>query len=188
MNKLKIFEDLSYQVNNCKLCDLYKSATNSVMYRGNSNTKVAFVGESPGQTEDQLAKPFVGRSGKLLDNMIKSMNLSPEEDVFIANICKHRPPNNRKPTRKEMDACLPFLEKQLEVVSPGVIVTLGATATEGLLGGMGIVKRRGVWGKYKEIPVMPTYHPAALLRNSALKIDTWLDLRAVMKFLKENEK
>lgn len=177
---LNIIYKKSVSCSNCGLC---AGRTNLVFSRGNYNSNLVVVGEGPGYYEDQSGEPFVGKSGRLLDNMIKAMGYK-KGDVYICNIVKCRPPDNRKPTRSEMDACLPFLEKQLDIVKPDAIVTLGATATEGLLGaGPGITKRRGKWGNYKEIPVMPTYHPSYCLRKPEMKHDVWKDLQEVMRHL-----
>lgn len=169
----------------CNRCGLHKSRTNSVFSRGSYDSKLVFVAEGPGKNEDRLGEPFVGRSGKLLDNMIKAMGYD-RDDVYICNVVKCRPPDNRKPTYVEMSACLPFLEKQLDIIQPKVIVTFGATATEALLGsGEGITKRRGKWEKYKDIAVRPTFHPAACLYNPNLKSDVWEDLQEVMKLMEK---
>ncbi len=167
----------------CTACDLCKERTNSVFSRGHVIADLAFIGEAPGYNEDQTGEPFCGRSGKLLDNMIKAMGYERDE-VYVCNICKCRPPNNRKPTPDEMKKCEPFLVRQLEIINPKVIVTLGATATEGILGfGPGITKRRGTWGEYNGIKVMPTFHPSYCLRNPQSKHDVWADLQLVMKAL-----
>lgn len=183
MSKLERLLLVEHEVETCASCNLCLTPGKHVMCRGSADAKVAFIGEAPGFHEAEQGIPFVGRSGKLLDKMIEAMGIN-RDDVFVANICKHRPPNNRKPTRDEMDACLPFLEKQLDIVGPKAIVTLGATATEGFLGpGPGITKRRGKWGTYKDIAVMPTFHPAACLYNPSLKDDVRKDLQEVSRFM-----
>ena len=183
LDRLQILNNIEVNVETCALCDLCLTPGKHVMHRGSPYAKIACIGEAPGFHEAEQGVPFVGRSGKLLDKMIEAMGLE-RDDVFIANICKHRPPNNRKPTRQEMDACIPFLEKQLDIVKPMAIITFGATATEGLLGdGPGITKRRGNWGKWRNIPVMPTFHPAYCLRNPLSKKDVWSDLKQVMALL-----
>lgn len=167
----------------CKLCSLHENRINCVFHRGSPYSELVFVGEAGGRTENETGEPFVGRSGKLLDNMIKAMGFN-RDDVYITNICRCSPPNNRKPTPQEMDACKPFLIKQLDIVKPKVIVALGATAIEGLCGkGYGVLKRRGKWEKYNNIPVLPTIHPAGCLRNPEWKKLVWQDLRNVLKFL-----
>ena len=143
-----------------------------------------FIGEGPGREEDAQGKPFVGAAGQLLDKMIGAMNIDPA-DVYIANIVKCRPPDNRKPTPEEMTACMSFIEEQIELVSPRIIVALGATAASGLLGTRaGITRLRGTWKLYRgRIPVMPTFHPAYLLRQAEKKREVWNDLKQVMKRL-----
>lgn len=181
--KLELLKVIADKAKECSACDLHKSRNNSVFSRGSAYSKVAFLGEAPGFHEDEQGLPFVGRSGKLLDNMIAAMGLDPEE-VYVCNICKCRPPDNRKPTQKEMDSCSEFLRYQLTVVNPKVIIALGSTAVEGLLGpGPGITKRRGKWDKWNNIPVMPTFHPSYCLRNPNKKTEVWEDLQAVMEVL-----
>ena len=181
--KLEILAEIDRDVETCALCSLCLTPGKHVMSRGSVDAKIACIGEAPGFHEAEQGLPFVGRSGKLLDQMIEAMGIN-KDDVFVANICKHRPPDNRKPTHEEMDACLPFLEKQLDTVSPEVIITFGGTAAEGILGpGPGITKRRGKWGKWRGIDVMPTYHPAYCLRNPKFKDDVLDDLKLVMEKL-----
>jgi DNA polymerase len=141
-----------------------------------------FVGEGPGADEDAQDFPFVGKAGQLLDRMIAAMGFA-RDDVYVANIVKCRPPNNRKPEQEEMAACLPYLAEQIELVAPEVIVALGATAVQGLFGtGEGIMRIRGRWRLYRgKIPVMPTFHPAYLLRTPAAKREVWDDLQAVLR-------
>jgi len=183
MTKSELLDSVANGVSQCEGCDLCKSRINPVMHRGNPNAELVFCGEAPGYWEDVNGEPFVGRSGKLLDSMIEAMGYGCD-DVYICNICKCRPPNNRKPTPQEMDTCKPFLIKQLDIVKPKAIVALGATAMEGLLGrGEGITKRRGKWDKYNDIPTMATFHPACCLRNPASKQDVWKDLREVLILL-----
>jgi DNA polymerase len=139
-----------------------------------------FIGEGPGAEEDAQGLPFVGKSGQLLDKMITAMGFDPRE-IYVANIVKCRPPENRKPDPNEMATCIHYLHEQIAIVRPKVIVALGATAVEGLLKLTGISKLRGTWRLYKgEIPVMPTFHPAYLLRDPTKKRDTWEDLKLVM--------
>lgn len=181
--KLELLQVIADRVAYCQKCELYQGKTKSVFSRGNINAKLIFLGEGPGQEEDQKGLPFVGRAGKLLDNMIQAMGLT-ENEVYITNIVKCRPPQNRKPLPSEMEACSEYLFPQLTLVDPQVIVTLGATATEGLLGsGPGITQRRGKWEKWKGIDVISTFHPAYCLRNPAKKQEVWEDLQQVMKAL-----
>ena len=185
MNKLQILSSITDRINQCNACPLSEKEWKRVPGEGNADAKIVFVGEAPGAAEQETGRPFVGRAGKLLTNMIKAMNCT-REDVYIVNVCKCRPPQNRKPTSDEMKSCEPFLKEQLAVIQPKVIITLGATATEALLGvGLGITKRRGIWEEYEGVKVMPTFHPAACLYNPNLKDDVWKDLQEVIKFLKE---
>ena len=150
--------------------------------RGNGTSGLCFVGEGPGADEDAQGFPFVGKAGQLLDRMIAAMGFE-RDDVYVANIVKCRPPNNRKPELDEMAACMPYLAEQLELIDPQVIVALGATAVQGLFGTTeGITRMRGRWRLYKgRIAVMPTFHPAYLLRTPAAKREVWDDLQAVLR-------
>jgi DNA polymerase len=174
----------------CTMCGLHAARTNTVFARGNPAAPLCFVGEAPGADEDAQGLPFVGRAGQLLDKMIGAMGLSPEEDVYICNIIKCRPPGNRRPEPEEIATCIPYLHEQLAVIKPKVIVALGNTAVGALLGTkMGITKIRGEWKLYKGTTlVMPTYHPSYLIRPSAqqaeAKRQAWEDLQKVMKELK----
>jgi DNA polymerase len=152
--------------------------------QGNPNSpEILFIGEAPGQDEDAQGLAFVGKAGKLLTQMIEAMGFSRDE-IFIANICKCRPPDNRPPSPEEMQACIPFLQAQIAVIKPKVIVTLGATAAKGLLNAQtAISKLRGHWTLYSDIPLMPTFHPAYLLRFPPAKHDAWSDLKSVLKRL-----
>lgn len=184
MLKLESLKEIAIEASNCKNCALHQTRKQIVFGKGNINADLVFVGEAPGYYEDQNGIPFCGRAGMLLDNMIKAMGFATEE-VYICNVNKCRPPNNRKPLSEEMDSCKPFLVRQLDIIQPKVIVALGNTAVEGLLGpGVGITRRRGKWSSYNSIPVMPTFHSSACLRDSSLKKDVWEDLQEVMKFLK----
>ncbi len=186
--KQNLLNVIANDISRCTKCELCKNRTNTVPGEGNENCKVVFIGEGPGADEDNSGKPFVGRSGKLLTKMIESIGLK-REDVFILNICKCRPPDNRKPTEDEIKACRNYLEMQLKVISPECIVTLGATATDAILGpGDGITKRRAGLAGYKtwkfdgnDIIVIPTLHPSYLLRNPSAKKDAAEDLAIVKK-------
>ena len=173
---------LATEVSGCKLCQLHEARTQTVFSRGTSSSGLCFIGEGPGADEDAQGYPFVGKAGQLLDRMITAMGFERDE-VYICNIVKCRPPENRKPTPDEMAACMPYLEKQLELVEPSVIVAMGATAVQGLLGTTGgITRMRGKWRLYKgRIAVMPTFHPAYLLRTPRAKRDVWEDLQAVLR-------
>ena len=186
-DRLEKLELLKESVNICSQCKLAEGRIQTVFGEGNVQAKVVFLGEGPGQIEDETGRPFVGRAGKLLDNMIKSMGLEREE-VYILNIVKCRPPANRKPKPEEMDACKKFLTQQLQIIQPQVIVALGNTALGGLTGrDGGITIRCGVWegadiGGYK-VKLMPCYHPSALLRNPSWKEPAWKSLQKVIKEL-----
>ena len=168
----------------CSNCGLHERRKQAVFARGNPFAELCFVGEGPGADEDALGEPFVGRAGQMLDRMIVAMGYA-RDAVYICNIVKCRPPENRKPEPPEMAACSPFVTQQLALVKPKVIVALGATAVQGLIGtSEGITRMRGKWKLYKgSIPIMPTFHPAYLLRQPAAKRDVWNDLQEVMKHL-----
>ncbi|EYF02204.1 uracil-DNA glycosylase [Chondromyces apiculatus] len=175
---------LASEVAGCQRCDLHAGRTHTVVQRGNPNSELVFIGEGPGMEEDRSGEPFVGPAGQLLDKMIAAMGYH-RDDVYICNIVKCRPPNNRKPEAAEMAACSPYLATQLGIVNPRVIVALGATAVQGLIGTTeGITRLRGTWKLYKgAIPLMPTFHPAYLLRQPSAKREVWSDLKMVMTFL-----
>jgi uracil-DNA glycosylase len=180
----KLFDE--YKI--CNKCSLYKTRTQIVFSRGDVMSEIAWVSEAPGATEDRLGKPFVGRSGKLLDNMILAMGYSPEQ-VYICNACLCRPPNNRKPTPEEIKCCNERLVEQLDIISPKIIIALGGSAADALLGpGMTITARRKGFHYFNNIPVKATYHPAYCLRNPKAKVDVWEDLKSVMEFLKKDTK
>jgi DNA polymerase len=180
--KLRLVQ-LSEEIKTCSKCALYAGRTQTVFARGNPAAELCFIGEGPGADEDQQGFPFVGKAGQLLDRMIVAMGYQ-RDDVYVCNIVKCRPPGNRKPEPDEMGKCMPYLREQLDLVAPKVIVALGATAVEGLLGvGGGITRLRGQWKVYRAIPVMPTFHPAYLLRTPEAKREVWADLQAVMKQL-----
>jgi DNA polymerase len=150
---------------------------------GPVDVDIMIVGEGPGAEEDRLGIPFVGKAGQLLDRMLAAIGYQ-RNQVYIGNVIKCRPPNNRTPEQSEIDACMPYLHEQIELVRPKVILAMGTTAIRGLLGIGGITRMRGRWKLYQaEIPVMPTFHPAYLLRNESAKRDVWNDLKAVVKYL-----
>jgi uracil-DNA glycosylase family 4 len=183
------FADLGARALACVRCPHLASSRKNVVFGvGSIEAQLMFVGEAPGADEDEQGEPFVGKAGQLLTKIIQTMGLS-REKVYIANILKCRPDTpgqtagNRKPTPEEMATCIPFLHEQIDLIRPKVLVALGATAVEGLLGKTtGITKLRGNWRIYRGIPLMPTYHPAYLLRNQALseKRRVWEDMLAVM--------
>ncbi len=177
-------EELSRAIGDCRRCKLHKGRTNIVFGTGSPTAELMFVGEGPGEDEDRQGEPFVGKAGRLLTDIInKGMGLA-RKDVYIANVVKCRPPGNRNPEPDEIVACQPFLHRQIAIVRPRVIVSLGAFATQVLLGSrIPISKVRGRWHDYGGVPVMPTFHPAYLLRNAGGKRDVWQDIQAVMEKL-----
>lgn len=175
---------IAKRVAGCKLCSLCETRTNTVPGQGHAQPELMFIGEGPGADEDEQGLAFVGRAGQLLTKIIEAMGLTRDE-VFIGNIVKCRPPGNRVPTPEEMEKCIPYLKEQIALLKPRVIVCLGATATKGLFGEdiPGITKIRGQWRSYEGIDVMPTYHPAFLLRNPPAKKEVWDDMKEVLRFL-----
>ena len=173
---LKIREDLG----ECTRCKLHKGRNKIVFGDGSAKAKLVFVGEGPGADEDKQGLPFVGRAGKLLTQMIEAMGLQ-RSDVYICNVVKCRPPDNRQPERDEVAACSPFLFRQLDALQPKVIVCLGSTAAQTLLQtNRGISHFRGEWLDFRGYKMLATYHPAYLLRNPAAKGEVWKDLQKVM--------
>ncbi|MGB6545810.1 MAG: uracil-DNA glycosylase [Candidatus Acidiferrales bacterium] len=172
----RIREDLG----DCTRCRLHKTRNKIVFGVGNPKASLLFVGEGPGHDEDIQGIPFVGRAGKLLTQMIEAMGLR-RDDVYIANVVKCRPPENRPPEKDEVATCSPYLFRQIDAIRPKVIVCLGNVATQSLLGTTkSISQYRGQWVDYRGSRLIPTYHPAYLLRNPAAKSDVWLDLKKVM--------
>ena len=174
---------IAAEIAGCKRCPLHSTRIQTVPGQGNPRPEIMFVGEAPGADEDEQGLAFVGRAGQLLTKMIEAMGFTREE-VFIANIAKCRPPENRPPTPEEMATCLPFLRRQIAVIKPKVVVALGAVSVRGLLQNeTPISKVRGLWQEMDGIAVMPTFHPAYLLRNPPAKKEVWDDLQAVLKRL-----
>jgi uracil-DNA glycosylase len=190
--KTAAFAELRARALVCVKCPHLASSRKNVVFGvGNIESPLMFVGEAPGADEDEQGEPFVGKAGQLLTKIIQAMGFQ-RDSVYIANILKCRPDTpgqsagNRKPTPEEMQTCIPYLHEQIDLIQPKVIVALGATAVDGLLGKtIGITKLRGQWRTYRNIPLMPTYHPAYLLRNQALseKRRVWEDMLAVMEKL-----
>lgn len=180
LDHLDSLEALRSFVGDCRRCELYRGRTNLVFGEGSRQARLVFVGEGPGREEDMEGRPFVGEAGKLLTRIIKAMGLTRDE-VYICNVVKCRPPKNRDPEIDEMETCIPFLKKQLNIISPDVICTLGRVAGRGLLGqDFKISVERGKWRSYEGIPLMPTYHPAYLLRNPSAKRPVWEDVQEIM--------
>lgn len=167
----------------CEKCRLCQTRTNVVFGDGNPDARIMFIGEGPGRDEDLQGLPFVGRAGELLTRMIGAMGLDRKKDVYIANIVKCRPPENRNPEPDEAKMCLPYLERQIGLVKPQVIVLLGAVPLLYLLNQRGISRVHGTWFDYHGIRMLPTFHPAFLLRDPRKKADAWHDLQIVMREL-----
>lgn len=180
---LATLDAVARTVAGCTRCPLYRTATHAVPGEGNPAAELVCVGEAPGANEDATGRPFVGQAGQLLTKILAAIKLS-REDVFICNVLKHRPPGNRNPEPTEVEACSPYLLRQLELVKPKVILTLGTFAAQTLLGTKTpIGKLRGQVHLYHGIPLVVTYHPAALLRNSAWKRPTWEDVQLARRLL-----
>lgn len=174
------WDALRAETHDCTKCRLAGTRTNVVFGVGDPNADLMFVGEAPGRDEDLQGEPFVGRAGQLLTDILKAMKLS-REQVYIANVIKCRPPENRNPEPDELDACRPFIRRQVAMIRPKVIVTLGRFGLQSLTEkSFGISAVRGQWLEYDGIPLMPTYHPAYLLRNPSAKKDVWSDMKKVM--------
>jgi len=174
---LASLDEVARHVASCQGCSLFRTAKNHVPGEGNPSAGFVCVGEAPGQTEDELGRPFVGRAGELLTKILEAIQFK-REDVFICNVLKHRPPGNRNPAPDEIAACSPYLLRQLELLRPRVILALGTFASQTLLQTtQPIGKLRGLVHRYHGIPLIVTYHPAALLRNPAWKRPTWDDVQ-----------
>jgi uracil-DNA glycosylase family 4 len=177
------FEEIWTDVGDCKRCPLHQGRTNIVHTEGNRRARLMFVGEAPGADEDAQARPFVGRAGQLLTKIIEAIGFK-RDDVLIGNVNRCRPPGNRPPTEEEATMCKPFLLREIASVQPEVIVVMGNTATRNLLNAkLGITKLRGEFQDYHGVKVMPTFHPAYLLRDPSKKKETWQDLKKVRDYL-----
>lgn len=175
-------DGLRETIGDCSKCKLHSGRTNLVFGEGSPEARLVFVGEGPGREEDLAGKPFVGEAGKLLTRIIENGMGLKREKVYICNVVKCRPPNNREPEPDEKEACLPFLKQQLRLIKPDVICTLGRVAAQGLLGSdFKITRDRGKWRSFMGIPLLPTYHPAYLLRNPSAKRLVWEDVQEIMK-------
>ena len=178
-------KELQSAIKNCRNCKLCSNRTNIVFGVGNTNSKVMFIGEGPGADEDAQGIPFVGKAGKLMDNAFDIVGINREE-IYIANIVKCRPPNNRDPQDDEVDACINYLRNQVMIIKPKIIVLLGRIALQNILGKeYKITASRGKWIEKKGILYMPTWHPAALLRDETKKIDFINDLKEMMNKAKK---
>lgn len=174
------WEELENNCKNCKKCRLYQNRTNIVIGDGNKNAKIMFIGEGPGADEDAQGIPFVGKAGQLMNLALEGLGFNRKEDLYIANIVKCRPPGNRTPEKDEALSCLDYLRAQVILIKPKIIVLLGNTALKNIIGEQyGITACRGKWIEKKGILYMPTFHPAALLRDENKKIEFWKDLNQV---------
>ena len=181
------WEDLERSISGCKKCKLCTNRTNIVFAEGNKNADIMFIGEGPGADEDMQGLPFVGKAGKLMNTAFEGLQID-REKVYIANIVKCRPPNNRVPEQDESEACLDYLRNQVILVKPRIIVLLGSTALKNTLGSdYKISSARGQWVEKKYILYMPTWHPAALLRDESKKVDFWRDLKKVIEMANKLE-
>lgn len=174
------WEELTNNCLSCTKCAIYKNRTNVVIGDGNINAKIMFIGEAPGEDEDKIGKPFVGRAGQLLEKALDALELDRNTDFYICNIIKCRPPNNRVPLESEAQNCLPYLRAQVALIRPKIIVCLGSTAMKYILGKeLKITQDRGRWFEKGQFKIIATYHPAALLRDPNKKEDFYNDLKSV---------
>ena len=177
------WEELEETCKNCTKCKLCTNRHNVVIGTGNKNAKIMFIGEGPGADEDVQGIPFVGKAGKLMDKAFIGVGIK-REDVYIANIVKCRPPNNRNPEYEEAETCKEYLDSQIKLINPEIVVLLGSVALKNILGKeYGITASRGKWFEKDGIKYMPTFHPAALLRDEIKKIDFWKDLKQIKEKL-----
>ncbi len=183
--RTETLEEIRADLGDCQRCPLCKGRKNIVFGVGNPHARLVLVGEGPGREEDERGQPFVGEAGRLLDRILFAMGLTRDE-IYICNMVKCRPAGNRDPLPEEIAACEPFLKRQLTAIAPDLIVTLGRISSQALLGDKTpITQLRGQWREYQGIPLLPTYHPAFLLRNPASKREVWEDMKQVMKRLRE---
>ena len=183
IEKIESLDEIAEKVRKCTRCDLYKTAMKAVPGEGDPNAELVCVGEAPGAKEDETGRPFVGQAGQLLTKILAAIDLS-REQVFICNVLKHRPPGNRNPLPEEVEACSPYLIRQLELIKPKVIVAFGTFAAQTLLQTKTpLGQLRGLVHRYHGIPLIVTYHPAALLRNPAWKRPTWEDVKLARRVL-----
>jgi len=174
-------ETLKSEVLSCSKCGLAATRHHAIFGEGFSHAEVMIIGEAPGRDEDLGGRPFIGRSGQLLDKILEACGFTREGHVYISNIVKCRPPGNRDPEINEREACFPYLLKQIEIIDPTILVLLGATALKSLMGqDMRITRERGNWLEWNGKLVMPVYHPSALLRNPDLKRPTWEDFKKIV--------
>ena len=184
--KLVSWQELETACAGCKKCALYETRTNVVVGVGNREAEILFVGEGPGENEDLQGEPFVGRAGKLLDDMLKIINLDRKTNIYIANMVKCRPPKNRDPLNEEKDACMDWLRKQYALIRPKIVVCLGRVAATALIGDdFKITRDHGKWYDKDGAKFMALFHPAALLRDPNKKPETFVDLKEIERMIKE---
>jgi len=173
------WESIECEIKDCRRCSLCKERNNIVLGEGNRSADIMFIGEGPGGDEDRLGRPFVGKAGQLLDRMIAAIDMK-REDLYITNVVKCRPPGNRTPMDEEAQACLPILRKQYALIKPKIVVCLGATSAKHVYSPEARITRdRGKWVEKNGVWFMPTYHPAALLRDESKKREAWDDLQSL---------
>lgn len=181
--KVKNLEILSGTISKCNKCRLCEERNNTVLGEGNPDARIMFIGEGPGGDEDRTGRPFVGKAGQLLTKMIEAIDIKREE-VYICNIVKCRPPQNRTPMEDEGEICLPYLRKQVAIIRPKIIVCLGATAAKFVIDkNIGITRQRGTWFERGEFSIIPTFHPSALLRDPSKKVLAWEDFKSIKEKL-----
>jgi len=182
--QVNTLDGLKRNIGDCSRCKLHRDRRKLVFGEGSPGARLLFVGEGPGKEEDLEGRPFVGEAGKLLTRIIENGMGLKREEVYICNVVKCRPPRNRDPEPDETEACLPFLKQQLSLIKPEVICTLGRVASQALLGtDFRITRDRGKWRSFMDIPLMPTFHPAYLLRNPSAKRQVWEDVQEIMRRL-----
>ena len=181
MYRYTTLKSLEHDVLQCRKCGLSGTRHHVIFGEGNDAAPIFLIGEGPGRDEDLQGRPFVGQSGRLLDKILQACGFDRSRHVYIGNIIKCRPPGNRTPAPEEVEACLPYLLKQIDLVDPKIIILLGSTALKSLIGpDLRITRLRGTWITWHDRLVMPVYHPSALLRNPALKKETWEDFKNIV--------
>ena len=188
-NKGQLLKKLRNSIQNISDCKLKKSATNIVFSDGNPNARVMIIGEGPGANEDKEGCPFIGRAGQLLDKMLLSINLD-RTNVYITNVVNYRPPQNRSPDEQEIKRYIPYLTKHIEIIQPAIILLLGSTALNAIIGNENVIsKARGKWVEKKigksRVSIIPSFHPAFLMRQPAQKAMSWIDLKMIRKKITE---
>lgn len=179
--EMESINELKNEILHCTKCELSKTRNHVIFGEGNTNADILIIGEAPGRDEDMQGRPFVGKSGQLLDKILAACGFTRDEHVFISNIVKCRPPNNRIPTPQEASTCMPWLLKQIELINPKILILLGATALKYMAGPEHrITHERGNWINWQNRLAMPVYHPAALLRDPSLKRNTWEDYKKIV--------